>query len=335
MKIQRTRALLLHGAAALLVAALLIPEPALAQANECNGRPCVRIGTFNLDSLGVRGRTGGPELRDQAGVERLVQLAVDVLGIDVLVLQEINTSINEEENGVQLKSTQQYEWLRSALRQRGYELYGSGFGASRSTLMAWNKETVTKRTEQTLLVRTSFDLGGGCAATELPPSRALGLRAGELDFIVVGVQLIAPDETAGSTRSARGACEDRIRAEQVDDLLVQVDSLDRTYGDPVFLAGDFGAKAGRGSLKELKKAGKFIQLTRKGQRQKGSGRVSSLQPRLLGDHVMYRKRESRRTWVPKSTLIFNPDGAGADYADFIARYADHVPVFTELYTDGS
>lgn len=315
----------------LTVVAVAVPSAAAAQ-NDCDGRPCIRIGTFNLDSLGVRGRTGGPELRDQAGVERLVQLAVDVLGIDVIVFQEVNTVLTEIDNNVELASTRQYDWLAAALDQRGYATY-NGAGSANSIVVAWNEETVELLAQQTLLVRASFDLGGGCSAEDQPRPRALRLRSGQLDFLVVGVDLIAPD---GAAVAARGACEDRIRAEQVDDLLGAIDQLDGVWGDPVFLAGDFGAKAGRGSLKELKKAGKFIQLTKKGQRQAGSGKVSSLQdPRLLGDHVMYRKKESRRIWVRKSTLIFDPSRAGADYADFVQDYSNHVPVVTELYTDGS
>lgn len=51
------------------------------------------------------------------------------------------------------------------------------------------------------------------------------------------------------------------------------------------------------------------------------------------DQTFYRVATSRKTWVRKSTLVFEPTTAGAEFANFIADYSDHVPVITSLYTD--
>ena len=48
---------------------------------------------------------------------------------------------------------------------------------------------------------------------------------------------------------------------------------------------------------------------------------------------MYRKRDSKKAWVKKSTLVFDPDSAGDEFSDFINRYSDHAPVYTSFYTD--
>ena len=66
----------------------------------------------------------------------------------------------------------------------------------------------------------------------------------------------------------------------------------------------------------------------------GTGKVSSLEnPRGLFDHIFYVPSASRDTWVPKSTAIFDPTKAGAQYADYPTDFSDHVPVVTSLFIE--
>ena len=48
---------------------------------------------------------------------------------------------------------------------------------------------------------------------------------------------------------------------------------------------------------------------------------------------MYRRRDSRKTRVNKSTVIFDPDTAGTEFADFVNDYSDHAPVVASFYID--
>ena len=103
----------------------------------------------------------------------------------------------------------------------------------------------------------------------------------------------------------------------------------------MFLAGDFNAKANDSSLKPLRKDGRFKALTSTANRAPDSGTVTYLVDpfRSLIDHVMYRRRDSRKTRVNKSTVIFDPDTAGTEFAEFVNDYSDHAPVVASFYID--
>ena len=271
--------------------------------NTCNGRPCIQVGTFNLYSMGSNVRSG-QGLRTQSDVQRLVDLVAE-LGIEVVVFQEINTSLSIEENGVVENSTQQWNWLKRSLKKAGYHTVTGISGWDHRMVIAYHKKSVHLKKSQTLLVSQTLDLGGGCSATNQRLPRAVTLEAGELLFMIVGLSLKEPGDAP--------ACSAKVRTEQVDQLLSAIES--QLAGDPdqIFLVGDFGAKAKDKSLKALRKSGKFKQLTSKSKLTSESGTVSSLvaPARGLFDHIFYRVATSRKTWVRKSTLVFEPATARA------------------------
>lgn len=240
-------------------------------------------------------------------------------------------NLTEEVNGELLQSREQWEWLQTALTTRGYALVAGSGTYNANVAIAYDKKAVNYLGKTTLFVPTQIDAGGGCEATGLPSPVVLGFRAGELTFTVVGMQFIARD---ADTSSARGTCQDTIREEQATRLAEEIDRrLDETDGH-AFIAGDFNAKANDKSIKPLRPQAGFGELTKKGQRAKGAGKVSWLTPPpLLSDLVMYRKRASKKVWVRKSTQIFDPATAGATYADYAVDFSDHVPVLTSFYTD--
>jgi len=183
------------------------------------------------------------------------------------------------------------------------------------------------RSKQTLLVSQTFDFGPGCNAMNQRMPIAVTFEEGELSFRIVGLHLKAPGTTP--------ACSSMVRTQQASQLVQALDSQLTGSPEEIFLVGDFGAKAKDKSLKAIRKSGKFKELTSKSKLTNGSGTVSSLSApgRGLFDHVFYRVATSRSTWVPKSTLVFDPTNVSPGLADFISDYSDHVPVLTSLYTD--
>lgn len=300
-------------------------SPAQVDNNTCNGRPCIQIGTFNLYSLGSNVRSG-QGLRTQGDVQRLVDLVTE-LGIEIAGFQETNTSLSVEENGVVQNATQQWNWLKQALKKAGYKNVAGSAGWDHRMVIAYHKKSVRMRSKQTLLVSQTFDFGDGCRATNQRMPIAVTFEAGELSFRVVGLHLKAPGTTP--------ACSSRVRTRQASQLVQALDSQLTNGPQGIFLVGDFGAKARDRSLKAIRKSGKFKELTAKSKLTNGSATVSSLvaPARGLFDHVFYRVRTSRKTWVPKSTLVFDPLDAAPGLAAYIAAYSDHVPVMTSLYTD--
>lgn len=224
------------------------------------------------------------------------------------------------------KSPDQFGVLKEELEARGYELFGAGGTKAQNVLIAYDTDEVERKGRRTLLVPTSFDFGDGCTSSNLRLPLAVDLQAGALRFWVVGVHL----------KSQIGEeCADRVRQRQANDLRKAIRKQLGAKKGHVFIAGDFNALASDDSLKPLKTKGKFTPLTRRANRAPGSGSVSFLKDpfRSLIDHVMYRKRDSKKAWVKKSTLVFDPDSAGDEFSDFINRYSDHAPVYTSFYTD--
>lgn len=290
----------------------------------CDGRACIQIGTFNLDSLGSGGTATEP-LRTQTEVQRLVDLIVE-LDLEIVALQEINTSLSVVQDGVTTSSSQQWRWLRKALKRAGYRTdVGSG-SLDRRLVIAYARKEVKRRSRQSLLVSQSIQAGPGCAASNLPLPLAATFEAGQLRLTLVAAQLLE--------RGTDASCSDAIRTEQAEQLAAAINSQLGADPGQVFLAGDFGTKARHRSLQALRQDAGFKELTAKKSLAPASGSASALgSPRGLFDHLFYRVADSRDTWVARSTEVFDPEAAGADYADYIDAYSDHAPVFTSLYTE--
>jgi endonuclease/exonuclease/phosphatase family metal-dependent hydrolase len=300
-------------AAALLASAGATPAPAQAVAHRgdtCGGRPCIQVGTFNIWWLGNPdpqhdGRRGRDTL------EHIAALVADTFDLEVVVFQEIDTR------------SEDFRALSELLGRRGYQVR-IGAGGDQEVVMAWDADEVRVRGEVTELpVRASFDFGDGCRSSNLRLPLVGTFSAGTFDFTVVGLHLKArPDD----------ACSDRVRAEQVKDLLAHVDALpDRD----VVLAGDFNAPRTHASIAGLTSPGGFRILTRPGDRAQASGWMSYIPLPWSGniDHVAIRPGRTTE-WVPSSTVIHRVTDDPVARERWVKLISDHAPVWTSFVTDG-
>lgn len=303
--------------AALALAGLALPPHAAAQGgpnghpgDTCGGRPCIQVGTFNIWWLGNPdpqhdGRRGRDTL------EHIAALVADTFDLEVAVFQEIDTR------------SEDFRVLSELLGRRGYQVR-IGTGGDQEVVLAWDADEVRIRGEVTeMAVRHTFDFGDGCRSANLRLPLVATFQAGSFDFTVVGVHLKArPDD----------ACSDRVRAEQVKDLLAQFDRLpDRD----VILAGDFNAPRTHASIAGLTAAGGFRILTRPGDRAQESGWMSYIPLPWSGniDHVAIRPARTSE-WVWGSTVIHRVSDDPVARERWVRRISDHAPVWTSFHTDG-
>ncbi|MEE8524870.1 MAG: endonuclease/exonuclease/phosphatase family protein [Thermoanaerobaculia bacterium] len=320
---KRLAILLLFAAPVLLLACPGIRRPP-ATGDLCGGHPCIQIGTFNAYWLGANRRYQRP-LRTADEVRQMAAWLADDLDLEVIVLQEVNASVDREDDG-DVFASDRFRWFCNALGERGYRLQAGDSGDAQRVVLAFDADEVDLLTPaKDLPVRDSFRFDAECGRGGLRRPLAARLRAGSFDFWIVGVHL----------KSKRGGeCSDRIRDGQARDLATAIDDLVRDSGEPdVILTGDFNATAGEASIAALRSPGAFSALTTREHRGRGSGEVSYLiEPyRSLIDHVMVRRRPTTE-WVENSTIVY-PAGRGKALERYTELYSDHAPVWASFYTD--
>ncbi len=294
---------------------------AASPTDTCDGRPCLQVGTFNAFWLGTQRRWEMP-LRTPQEVRRIAAWLADDLDLEVIVLQEVNTSVHGLEDGELVFAPDRYRWLREALGQRGYRLMAGETGRAQRVVIAYDSAEVELLSPaRELEVKNFFDFGEDCRSATRRPLAAR-LRAGSFDFWVVGVHLKSRRE---------GECSDRIRSQQVAQTAAAIERLvaDSGEGD-VILIGDFNALSDDPTTAALRASG-FQELTRSRHRARGSGGISYLvgQYKSLIDHVMIRPATSAE-WVAESTVIHDP---GRGHQDYVEVFSDHAAVWTSFTTD--
>lgn len=279
----------------------------------------IEIGTYNLYWLGteMRYRRG---LREKEDVIKIADFVAGDLDLEIVVFQEVNTSIIGLFDGYKKMSNQQYKWLKKHMEDDGYKFIEGSSGKSQRIVIAYDSDEVSLISQaKELNVRDSFSLGSSCKSSGLRKPLAAQFKSYEFDFWVVGVHL----------KSQRGGdCSDRIRKEQVYDILEAVDVLVDDSSEPdVIILGDFNAKADDDSIDLLYKQGRFLTQTWSSRRSDRSGDISYLVGDFasLIDHIMIRP-EYTSELVAKSTIVYEPD----DLNDYIWGYSDHAPVLSSF-----
>lgn len=301
-------------AAALAAAALAATPSGAAAQEQCGGRPCIQVGTFNIEHFGNDERRNRPD----EVVDEIADLISDRLDLELVVLQEIDARSRD------------FARVSERLRAKGWQLASGRSGGQQNVVIAWDTAAVTLIRHGAegvgeLPVPDRVDVGGGCGDDVRRPL-AGHFRAGRFDFVVVGVHMksqIAPD---GQPEE----CADRIRAEQGRQVMAAARRLgDRVREDDLVLIGDFNARLGEASMAPFGDAG-FDALTRIPHRTRESGVLSYLRGRFrsLIDHALIRPRATRE-WAPGSTVIWKE----ADEPRHVREISDHAPVWTSFFTD--
>jgi len=279
----------------------------------CGDNPCIQIGTFNVEWFGTSD-TRKHKHRSALVVQQIADLIATQLDLEIVVLEEINSGSAE------------FDRLETALEAQGYKLASGTTGRDQRVVIAYDDDEVDLIDEvEELDVRSSFSLSGGCRSTGLRRPLAATFRAGEFDFIFIGVHLKS---------QLTGACADRVRKEQCKDLIAKIDERVESSGEKdVIIAGDFNATFDDSSLNPLLQNTGFRALTRPTRRAKGSNSISYLKApfQTIIDHLVVRLDDTTE-WVAKSTFIFNPPSDATllkRYLDFIS---DHAPAWASFGT---
>lgn len=291
----------------------------------CNGKPCIQVGTFNIEWFG----TTDPEMhppRSEQTVARIAQLITDTLDLEVVVLEEINSQ------------SQEYQWLQNALAQKGYRMRRVGTsGGEQGVVIAFDADEVTLLNDnggngiREMNVRSEFNLGGGCVSGGLRLPIVGKFRAGQFDFVLVGVHLKSQRGVDSAGANAE-RCSDEIRRAQARDIIAALPNILHALNDQdVIIAGDFNATLADPSLSPFFTNG-FVSLSHATRRAQGSNTISYLKAPFqeIIDHVLIRP-VSTTEWAARSTFIFRPPPIWLN--DYLRFTSDHAPVWTSFRTN--
>ena len=300
----------------LVLCSTIFTNRALAQ-NFCNGKPCIQVGTFNIEWFGTTDTTKHQH-RSKQTVSKIAAFIADSLDLEVVVLEEINSESEE------------FTWLRDALATRGYQLRRVGTtGGEQGVVIAFDADQVTLLDEvKEMNVRSDVDLGGGCVSRNLRVPLYGKFKAGKFDFVLVGVHLKSQLGVNGAANPEK--CADNIRRAQAQDILGALpEILDDLDDHDVIITGDFNAPLTDASLDPFFGPGGFISLTTSARRAQGSGNISYLKAphQEIIDHVLIRQAETNE-WSNRTTLIFRPKPA--NLSNYLQNTSDHAPVWTSF-----
>ena len=283
---------------------------------DCKAQTCIRVGSFNIELLGSQRKRGGNPIskRSSDDLEELADLIGETSELDVVALQEIDTS------------SRQWRDLKRLLDDQGYSVAIEGTTSARDQfqVLLYRRDTITLQQGSAVEVdvSTSYDFGGGCEYEGLRQPLSAKFTAEAFDFIVMSVHL--------KSKSARGIpydCPDDIRSAQVDELIDAADDLKQRFGETdVILVGDFNAAEDEESLKALADEGFVSQMKF---RADGSGSYSYRKGgNKLIDHVMINPSATTE-FVPRSGFVYLVQDAELQH--HVRRLSDHMPVWSSFY----
>lgn len=286
--------------------------------NPCGARPCIQIGTFNIEWF------GGPnhKPRPRKVVKQLADFIADTLDLEVVVLEEINTA------------SQEYKWLGQELAKYGYRLDHAGDTATQDVALAFDEDEVELLGDvRELDVRSNFDLPGNCRSKGLRRPLAAHLKAGAFDFALLGIHL--KSQLGVKEADDPDGCADEVRGQQAGDISGKIEEIVNGMREQdVIIAGDFNATLDNPSLSPLFKNGGFRALTSLGMRARESNTYSYVPKkfRSLIDHLLIRTAKTRE-WVNRSTFVMNPPTDQAALNNYLEWFSDHLPVWAWFRTD--
>ncbi len=285
----------------------------------CQGRPCLQIGSFNIEYLGGTRRRGEETLapRSNRTLKKLAKLINKKLDLELVVLQEINTE------------SRAWERLSSLLAARGYRfIAGHHSNRQQFVVIAYDADEIE------LIGEDAGELDGFPTSFEQPGTEcqvggqrrpvAGRFKAGDFDFWLVGVHL-----KSKSTYGIPADCPDWVRGEQARHLLTEVSRLSQSSNEPdVILAGDFNAEFNEPSLAAFRDAG-FQSLMMPSFKNQRSGEFSYRKGyKSVIDHVMIRP-DITEGFVPRTAFIYPlPEQRLEEY---IEKISDHVPVWGSFF----
>jgi endonuclease/exonuclease/phosphatase family metal-dependent hydrolase len=279
--------------------------------NLCGGSPCIQVGTFNIEWFGTDDMQKHKH-RSQTVINQIAELIATTLDLEVVVLEEINSQ------------SQEFAKLEEALGAHGYKLRSGLTGGEQRVVIAYDDEEVDLVGDVAELdVRSSFNLGGGCRSSGLRRPLMAQFRAGEFDFVLIGVHLKAQPGVS---------CPDKVRKEQAKDIIAKINEI--TDEKDVLVAGDFNAPSDHSSLSPLLVNTGFRDLTKPSRRANGSNSISYLEPPYeeVIDHIVVRLSDTTE-WVNRSTFIYNPPAGQTQFKKYLKYISDHAPAWASFRTD--
>ena len=125
-------------------------------------------------------------------------------------------------------------------------------------------------------VRSNFNLGGGCRSSNIRVPLYGNFKAGEFDFVFVGVHLKSQRKVDGAAQSQSSAPMTS-GARRLQDIVAALpDVMSELNDQDVIIAGDFNATISDPSLSPLLSSAGFASLSNSSRRALGSNSISYL-----------------------------------------------------------
>lgn len=287
-----------------------------ASSASCIDDSCVRIGTYNIKLFGGENAPANtdPEIGE------LARRIDKTMKLDAVVLTEIDVG------------SQSWAKLQTELKSRGFEVAAQGaFGGSDPGRK--QHVVVIYRTTRVAIsgnsgevpIATTYDDGSGCKYDSVRPPLAVGLKASDFEFTLIGVHLKSEQEVGNGDQ-----CDDDIRKYQSKEIVSWIDA----QPDPkrnIIVAGDINSAFAEDEFAPFRDAGYTTAISNL---PKWSGKVSYLgssayQPGLI-DHVIYKNGAAKFVANSGFALKIRPK----DLAAYKETQSDHAPVAADFRTDG-
>ena len=270
----------------------------------CPKADCVRIGSWNIAWLGSEKRE---QLSDTATINSMANLIANEWSIDLISLEEINTSIDGDVRGEHY-STQQWKELRTALQKKGYRTQVGNSGNAQRIVLAWRKPVEELQPASDMEIPDSYRVDDYCRSSNLRKPLTGLFRAGQFDFWAVGLHL-------KSSYGGKIFCSNAVRSMQAYYISKKIVELEKKDKD-ILLIGDFNATSKHESLQVLREKGFVVAaLSTKG---KHSNVI---------DHIMINPANTTE-WKNNSAVLYKPENR----EQFKKRYSDHTPVWSDFST---
>ncbi len=310
-----------HPVYLLLLLSLCLATNQAQSSPDCPASDCFRIGTFNLNWLGSTMR-GTLPLRSSNEIEQIGDIIHTEANLDIVVLQEINTSLNKTHRDTTY-ATRPWQQLKQTLATHGYKTQHGESGYSSKLVLAWRSQRIEALIPPFELdVNDAFEFSDSCRSQHLRKPLAGYFRAGGFDFWLVGLHL--------KSQRKQNACSEAIHSIQIKELLSSLPTLAQKDPD-IIIAGDINVTPQHLNLTQLYDAG-FINLTTPDSLQKGSATYSYLKGHYRNtiDQLII-NHSAQHNWHTNSTFILYASNEQRRYGDYLNTISDHAPVWSSFY----
>lgn len=293
-------------------------------ASVCGNRPCLRIGSMNVERLGTPTRSVWwqpgkvKRLRTRDEVAKIARLLKEKVNADLLAIQETDVK------------SPQFAWFKKELEAgpAGYKMLPPISQSWQSIVIAYKPSKLVALGRQIKIPIDYRRLPRTCrwGFTPRPLAAKFRVRGIEITFVAAHpTSMHIAGKPAAMTRLEAQSCNIQKRLAETRSIARWIDR--NGVNDTVIIAGDLNDDFYSPLLRPLRQRGRWA-LTLPNNIWKGSNGVSYLAPGFQGilDHIIVGPKLAP-LFVPRSTVIM-PVG---DIKTYRPVFSDHAPIWAVIY----